>query len=218
MPLHKRMSGLRRLGMLSTFLMFPAILFGAPPALQTQYSSSGNDLTLTVTGKQLPQLKRITLTFTYNPLGVNTVNAIVSSPLPSTALGALLDTANHTLVLNIIATSNVTVGDGASILVMRAPWVQNVAAAQALQLISAKGIDKNGVEFTPALDISSVLSPRNGTVSAAPTLQTPLFFTRVLINGRLCNNMTATGVTIGKKEPIIFLNSLPLVKPALSYR
>jgi hypothetical protein len=204
----KSMSGLRCPGMLLTMLIVPVILMGAQPRLQSKASSTATMLTLTVAGMQLPALKRISLTFVYNPSGVNAVRALVSSPVPSTALGAVLDTASRKLIINIIAQSSVTMSDGLSLLVISAPLVQSLVSGQALTLASATGIDLNGAAFVPVIDPTSISSPlRRSTIAPC---QTRPHTSMVLANGRACGTTAAAGLRISSDGANIVLhNTMP---------
>jgi hypothetical protein len=208
MHVPKSMSGLRCPGMLIPILMLPAILMGAQPRLQPKVTSTASQLTVTVSAMQLPALKRMSLTFVYNPSGVNAVRALVSSPVPSTALGAVLDTASRKLIINIIAQSSVTMSDGLSILVISAPFVQSLVSGQALTLASASGIDLNGAAFVPVIDPISINSSlRRSTIA---THQTRLHTSMVLVNGRACGTASAAGLRISGDGAIVVLrNTIP---------
>ena len=163
-------------GLLMSVLLWLCIPCNAGPTLVSAISTTAADFKLSVSALGLPQFKRLTLTFTYDPSAMDPLNAIVSSPIPSAALGAVLDTSVRKIVLYIIATSTITVADGARVSTISAPLLQSGAAQNALWLIGALCIDQDSVQTNLSiLDQSAAIKhPFNGApLSAAGRPQLP---------------------------------------------
>lgn len=152
-------SGRTRPGMLLCVFAFLSVSCGAGPALLTAISCTGNELVFIVSGKQLPVMKRLSLTFAYDPLLTSLANATVSSPVPSTAFSAHLDTAARELVLSILAASSVAVADGAAVTVIHTRLTPAAAPNNAVRLVAALCIDNSGNEIAPAIGTASVRPP-----------------------------------------------------------
>jgi hypothetical protein len=191
-------------GVLFAFLLLsPAPSFGGPQ-LKSTVALSGGVVVLSVSGMQMPVLKRLSLTFAYDPLRTNPANATVSSPVPATAFGAMLDTTAKRLEVNIVATSTFVVAEGAVVSVVHFP-ASGIDPGSAFRLTAALGTDSSGHTFVP--DIIP-LAVRRGTRVAALTAsapQTAMPDKAMLLNGRTCATMRASGAWIGRVGVVIAL-------------
>ena len=137
--------------------------------------------------------------------------AIVSSALPSAALGAVLDTAAKKLVLNIVAMSTISVADGAGVTVFSAPLLQSGVIENALRLVDALCIDKDSAPIV--LSISNQTAEvrrafKNAPISAAGRPQ--LTGTVFMLNGRKCPSNRHGAVFVGASRDGSTLFLLPL--------
>ena len=197
MECHRGWSVSRWLGLAPAVFVPITATLGAGPMLQTSVLCVNNELRMTIVGEQLPAMKRISLTFAYDPSVISLAAATVSSPVPSTAFGALLDTAAKNLELNIVATSTFAVPDGATIAMLHAPVVGVSDARNGVSLIAASCNDINGA--TIVLAIGSVASRRplaqrlRAMEAGGPTAV-------LTLNGRIFESKTspASGVARGR--------------------
>jgi hypothetical protein len=120
----------------------------AAPQATTVALDSGGVFRLRVTGNGFPEIKSIAMTFGYDPLRVNIGEATGSAGLPSSALGATLDTIHKTLVLTLAATSTFIIADGSSLAVIRAPERGTGSKVHSIQLNSAVVVDKSGTSLS----------------------------------------------------------------------
>jgi hypothetical protein len=117
------------------------------------------ELVVTVKGKSLPEMKRLSLTFNYDPSEVDLLESLVTTPIPSTAFGAHIDTATHTLGITIVATSTFTVGEGAEVSIIRVPS-SGGTPSDAVRLNDALCIDINDTEVAVSIDeVGVIVSP-----------------------------------------------------------
>ena len=180
-------SGLPRLWVLPVALLLLCLPCNAGPTLVSAISTTGTDIKLSVSAQGLPQFKRLPLTFTYDPSAMDPLGAIVSSPLPSAALGAVLDTSGKKLVLNIIATSTITIADGARVTVFSAPLLQGGTAQNSLRLAEALCIDKDNAPIVLSIS-NQTLAVRRAfehaplSAQARPRLPGKVY----MLDGRKC--------------------------------
>jgi hypothetical protein len=160
----------------------------AGPTLVSAISTTGADIKLSVSAQGLPQVKRLTLTFVYDPLAMDPLRAIVSSSLPSVAVGAVLDTSAKKLILDIIATSTITIADGARVTVFSAPLLQSGTAQNSLRLAEALCIDKDNAPIVLSI-ANQTLAVRRAfeyaplSAQARPRLPGEVY----MLDGRQCS-------------------------------
>jgi hypothetical protein len=187
---------------------FLSVSCAAGPALLTTISCTGNELAFTVSGKQLPVMKRLSLTFAYDPSATSLANATVSSPVPSTALSAQLDTAARQLVLSIVAASSVAVADGATVTVIHARLTPGAAPGNAVSLVAALCIDGSGNEIAPAIGPASVRQPFLTRTRVSRVGGTGIPAALVTLDGRIYGATAhgAAGVGIGDNGVRVFFH------------
>ena len=151
------------------------------------------------------------MTFAYDPLAMDPLCAIVSSALPSAALGAVLDTAAKKLVLNIVAMSTISVADGAGVTVFSAPLLQSGVIENALRLVHALCIDKDSAPIVVSISNQTAAIMRAfkyAPLSAAGRPQ--LTGTVYMLDGRKCPSNRHGAVFVGTSRDGSTLFLLPL--------
>ncbi len=107
---------------------------------------------LTVTGNDFPGIKHLSLTFNYQSDLVNPAEVIVSSPLAKTAFSAMLDTADKKLVLNIVATSVVTMNNGDAVTIIKGISSGGDGNIKPFQLSDAFYVDESDNQIKPEIE------------------------------------------------------------------
>ena len=187
------------IGLLLSTVLSVSVPCNTGPALVSAISTTGADIKLSVSAQGLPPFKRLTLTFTYDPSAMDPLGAIVSSPLTSAGLGAVLDTSAKKLVLNIVATSTITVADGARVSAISAPLLQGGAIENALRLVDALCIDRDGAPIAISISNRPAAVRRDlkqTPLSAAGRPQLP--GTAWVLDGRKCPSNRRGAVLIGR--------------------
>jgi hypothetical protein len=94
----------------------------------------------------------------YEPQETNMAEALVSSPVPKTAIAAMVDTATRHLILTVVGAGTVTIADGTAFTLVKLPLVPGSGSTYSLRLLSATVIDQNGVSHEA--QVQTGLRPR----------------------------------------------------------
>jgi hypothetical protein len=167
--------------LLKTGLFFTIVFFSlkaavSAPLFLVEKAIDKQQMTVSVSGSQLPELKSITFSCSYDLSGISLMEAIVSSPLPATSLAVQVDTAASTLSITLHATTTVTPADNARIVLLRIPVALTVEAAD-FNITKGVIIDKQGTSAEITIDNktirvrsffpSSIASVRQSTAGSA---------------------------------------------------
>ena len=162
----------------------PAVLFTAAlilfsgrsaagsPAVNVGISSADRKVTVTIDGSGFPEIKNARFICSYNPLTLKAIDAVISSPVPATALSALLDTSGHTLAIVVNAASTVTITEGMRIVNLRIP-TDSRQQEFFFTVDTALLIDKNGTSISAVINPSMIAVRRSFPGSAQPLHQAP---------------------------------------------
>lgn len=179
-----------------TVLSLTTVLYGEP-RVSSSKSVGQDQLNVIITGSELPELQSITVTCSYDPQKAAFRDAIISSPLPSTAFSACIDTTESSLTVSVSATSTMTIADGASLIVLRIPLTVSQEGETAFNLTSASLTDTEGEPHTVQVGTTMVARPlpslsnhRASLFAGNPTRD--VFY---LLNGRKCSLRKPRAVT-----------------------
>ncbi len=183
------------------FLFWVTTVSGAPGISVTTSFSDGR-LTVALTGKDLPELKRLVVDCSYDPLRLSILEAGVAAPLPATALSAAVDQALSKAVFTVLAASTILIDDGSTVLRLRIPAQEECLSA--FVVTRATAIDKNDAEFTVSVDQAST------TAHMFPA-RTTLLSSRTAIGLQLNGRLLAT--RHGREVPGFYLYTTPRMRP-----
>jgi hypothetical protein len=173
--------------MLTFALLCMAPILNGDPTVSSSKTVQQDQLKVSITGSELPELKSITFTCTFDLERIAVFDAIISSPLPSTAFSALIDTAESTLTVALMATSTIQIADDASLVNLTIPVIINQNETGAFNLVSAAFIDANGESQTASVGTTSVEHAARPFIVREPLTATAANrCASFLLNGRRC--------------------------------
>ncbi|MBN1759216.1 MAG: hypothetical protein JW863_12900 [Chitinispirillaceae bacterium] len=169
-----------------------APLIHADPSLACSSTVNQDLLCVSITGSELPELLSITVNCTYDPERVVLMDAIISSPLPSTAFSALIDTAATSLAVSVNATGTLQITDGSTIVALKIPLAASEEGDNAFTLSSAAFTDVSGETHAVPVGSTAVAAPPLYRAGTTPAKQTRNAFSGVLLlNGKRGNRTSA---------------------------
>ena len=176
----------------------------ADPFISSATSIDQNVLNVSITGSGLPELQGITLICSYAPDRALLMDAIISSPLPSTAFSASIDTSEQLLIVSVCATGSIRIADGTSLVILRIPLSESQEGESAFSLDSATLTDVSGATHFVSVGSTAVAIPPQYRFNTATVAQTSSRATGFfLINGKLGRfgvPCTAAGIYIRRRR------------------
>ena len=162
----------------------------ADPLVSSSTSVDQDLMNVTVSGSDLPEFSSITLNCTYDPQRAELMDAIISSPLPSTAFSAFIDTSECSLSVSVCATGTLQITDGSTLVTLRIPLTGSEERETAFALSSAAVTDASGeTRAVPVGSTAVATSPlyRTGTTVVQHTGNNISVF--YLLNGKRGNRL-----------------------------
>ncbi|MBN1306359.1 MAG: hypothetical protein JXA18_00475 [Chitinispirillaceae bacterium] len=157
------------------------------PSVSSNKSIDKNLLNVSITGSGLPELRCITFTCIYDPQRVALMDAVISSPLPSTAFSALVDTSEKSLSVSVCATGTMHITDGATMVALRIPLTVSQEGESAFTLTSASFTDVSDTVHSVPIGSAMVArfqaSAYNHAATTTPYTRCSALY---LLNGRKC--------------------------------
>jgi hypothetical protein len=136
----------------------------AAPSVLASVSVSDGNLRVAIQGSDFPEMKSAMFVCSYDTSSVAIYRALISSPIPSAALGASLNKPAQQLHIFLTATSVLKPGNGSDLAVLTAPLTNPSHANSAILLIRATLVSTNGDSI--AVEISPVDAVRNAGLIA----------------------------------------------------
>lgn len=132
-------------------------------------SVEGGVLQLSVSGSELPPVGSIRVVVGYDASKVAVTDALVSSPVPRIAIGAMIDTSAKTLELSVVAAGTVALADGRTFVVVQIPLTGDPGGDAGVSIQDAIVIDSDGVQHnaTPRTATGHRFLPRPRAVPYA---------------------------------------------------
>ena len=138
-------------------ILFHSTAFGAP-TVSVSKSFADEQLTVTLSGTEFPELKTITFECSFDPQYITIRDAIVGAPLPKTALSVAVNDVDSSVTLTVQATSTIQVENDKQLLVLQIP-LQNEENNMSFTITKVTLIDKNDTSIDAAINQLATVVP-----------------------------------------------------------
>jgi hypothetical protein len=163
---------IRRPGSVLLGICFAMVSAVAEPIVTSSVTANQDALQCAISGTNLPAIGSIRVTISYQPAKVVVNDALVSSSVPRTAIGAILDTVASTIEISIVAAGSIGIPDNAAFAVMQIPFVGETGDIHAIAVREVTLVDENGqshqVDLRTGLGQPFIYRPGKGTNGAMP--------------------------------------------------
>lgn len=158
-PFFSRIPSLRQqclVFMLICLFNFTISPYAMQPVISTIVSTNEAITIFTVSGRDLPELKRISFTCTSQlPLAV-IMDAIIATPVPAAVINVQVDRESGSLHIILVATTTVTIPSNATLFTLKMP-VSTAADGSSFFVTASAVTDKNGNIIQASLNPASVV-------------------------------------------------------------